>query len=92
MLAFLVVQLYKCLMFWQIIDRGICWIKRKALAEQRGLAICGNICYNQRWTSSSYYIRFHFARDKYILLDKGIIIASHPVVNMEGENSMDFGG
>lgn len=35
---------------------------------------------------------FHIARGNLILLDKGIIIASHPVVNMECENSVNFGG
>ena len=37
-------------------------------------------------------LHFHIARGNIILLDKGIIIASHPVVNMECENSVNFGG
>ena len=53
------------------------------------MEICGII--KGGWVTFAN-LHFHIARGNIILLDKGIIIASHPVVNMECENSVNFGG
>lgn len=37
-------------------------------------------------------IHSYLARGNIFLLDKSIIITPHPVVNIECENSMNFGG
>ena len=66
--------------------------KGKPSHTSEGLQFMGKYAIIKSGQVAYANIHTYIARGKIILLDTGIIIAPHPVVNIECENSMNFGG